>query len=362
MFASSSLTVNARAAFAKEVQRAIDARGKDVRFVAKACWVKADEVQRWRDGVAVPNDLQWKRFVETFWEFIGRSHAGNPRTRCDLVTRLRDAAIAEREAEHQQRKEAREVEAKQQSIKIAEEPMTETDDGVTPRVRRALADLEPGAAVNSAWVAERIGASIDATTKGLAWLERRDEIRRDGECYVVVKLSKIDPRTGKVEVRLPPGSKSKAAAAERATFARGLFMQRPYMPNGGRDGMHQALRDRFGISLNGETLDAIRNEVLASQGRPAVDVQRGGGVRDAETGAPIARAGSAAQIGMADIPRKPTSDVHTAIELLIAAIPNLRTLTITVDDAGEAAVDFTVREVRVVEDRSAMRLSTKPKS
>jgi DNA-binding transcriptional regulator YiaG len=51
-----------------------------------------------------------------------------------------------------------------------------------------------------------------------------------------------------------------------------------------------------------------------------------------------------------------TADIETAAQLVLGAIPNLRTFTITVDDAGEVTVSHTTREVRVVEASGSIKL------
>jgi len=49
----------------------------------------------------------------------------------------------------------------------------------------------------------------------------------------------------------------------------------------------------------------------------------------------------------------------TAAQLVLGAIPNLRTFTITVDDNGEATISHTQREVRVIETSGTLKLPAK---
>ncbi len=48
--------------------------------------------------------------------------------------------------------------------------------------------------------------------------------------------------------------------------------------------------------------------------------------------------------------------VEAAVELILGAVPNLRTFTIAVDDSGEASVDYTVREVVVRETGGSLKV------
>lgn len=49
-------------------------------------------------------------------------------------------------------------------------------------------------------------------------------------------------------------------------------------------------------------------------------------------------------------------DLSAAVRLVIEAMPNLRTMTIDVDDDGEVAVSYKTREVRVVEDSGSLKV------
>lgn len=49
-------------------------------------------------------------------------------------------------------------------------------------------------------------------------------------------------------------------------------------------------------------------------------------------------------------------DVDAAVQLLVDALPNLRTLTITVDDAGEIGIAFKTRRIVEVEEDGERRV------
>lgn len=49
-------------------------------------------------------------------------------------------------------------------------------------------------------------------------------------------------------------------------------------------------------------------------------------------------------------------DLSAAVRLVIESTPNLRSMTIEVDDDGEVAISYKTREVRVVEDSCSMKV------
>ncbi len=53
-------------------------------------------------------------------------------------------------------------------------------------------------------------------------------------------------------------------------------------------------------------------------------------------------------------------DMSAAVRLLLEAMPNLRSMSIDIDDDGEIVIAFKTREVRVVEDSGRMTMRSKP--
>jgi transcriptional regulator with XRE-family HTH domain len=49
-------------------------------------------------------------------------------------------------------------------------------------------------------------------------------------------------------------------------------------------------------------------------------------------------------------------DLAAAVRLVLEAMPNLRSMTIEVDDDGEVSIAFKTREIRVVEDSGALKV------
>lgn len=53
------------------------------------------------------------------------------------------------------------------------------------------------------------------------------------------------------------------------------------------------------------------------------------------------------------------ADIDAAVRMLIEAIPSLRALNIEINEAGEATVNYRIREIRVVEDSGTMNVRTR---
>ena len=62
----------------------------------------------------------------------------------------------------------------------------------------------------------------------------------------------------------------------------------------------------------------------------------------------------------AKAPKSDGGDMDAAIRLLVDAVPNIRSLSIEVDDDGKISVGYRTREVRVVEETGTLSLRVRP--
>jgi hypothetical protein len=136
----------------------------------------------------------------------------------------------------------------------------------------------------------------------------------------------------------------------------------------GPDGLLVLLRNRFGVGLAPEKIKEIKlevhNEIRAM--KPNVPP----GVAIVQATQPSEPTGTlAASVPIPAIPNviataeitphvtsDPSDDIRSAVELVLGALPNLRTFVISVDEHGEASVDYTMREVRVVETGGSLKV------
>lgn len=167
---------------------------------------------------------------------------------------------------------------------------------------------------------------------------------------------------------LPSGWKTQEAVAEREQAARELLTQRPRMPLAGPGGLHETLRERFGVSVHRARLAEIRDEVQREvlkqvipdvQGtwpKPVVDPLAAACVGTTPTYAYEPPAGPSVHLlDGAD----PAEQLTAGIELLREAIPGLAELLLTVDNNGEVDVQYKVREIKVVEKSGSLKLGGK---
>lgn len=150
--------------------------------------------------------------------------------------------------------------------------------------------------------------------------------------------SKPSPRTSVA------GSRSHEAREERINYAKGLLLQRPHIKIQGRDGLKEAIRQRFGVSLSWEILNKIKcafdAEMRVSKSssitvNPVVEVAvKPVGVAAGQVSAPYGEA-------------KVKDTLNQVIDLLLSEIPNLQNLSVKVSESGEASIEYSVREVKI---------------
>lgn len=151
----------------------------------------------------------------------------------------------------------------------------------------------------------------------------------------------------------PPGSYTAAAQERRKAFVRDLVRQRPRIRTQGSDSVVEAVRKAFGIGISPEAVEEIREELRKEQIKAEI-------MRDLPPPAPPTLPAMAAQLmehvtqAAPTLPPAPVqqhepneADIATAVQLILESLPGLQTFTITVDEHGEASVDFQIRKVKV---------------
>ncbi|HEY4057079.1 MAG TPA: hypothetical protein VGM39_10750 [Kofleriaceae bacterium] len=126
----------------------------------------------------------------------------------------------------------------------------------------------------------------------------------------------------------PPAQKNHGNLHRRMEHAKRILRTRPSINVSGKDGLSEEMLRVFGIGISGDTVRELR-KAIAVETAPVTPEP------------PPAKA-----------PPTPTkaADLQAAVDLILAAVPNLSSLTIVVDESGEASADYKVRE-QVVEVR-----------
>ena len=139
--------------------------------------------------------------------------------------------------------------------------------------------------------------------------------------------------------RLPEGARSYEQRSRRIEFARAILRSRPHIPTRGPDGILALIRKEFDVGLSDAEIARARDDV--SRDRRAAEPKASGRSSDNPT---LENSGGAVN----------DADVSAGIELIMGAIPGLRSMTITVDETGAASVDYQIRRVEVTTVSSSL--------
>lgn len=145
-----------------------------------------------------------------------------------------------------------------------------------------------------------------------------------------------------VSYKYPDGAKTTKARNERTEWARAQLKLRPHMPIQGPDGLKTLMRHRFGVALTYDTLAELKREAT---GQVVTETEI---VETEQPSVTVTKPAKVADLG----------DTFTAAtQMVLDAVPNLASFTITVDPAtGEAAVAYTIRQVQVVEQSGSIKV------
>jgi DNA-binding transcriptional regulator YiaG len=126
---------------------------------------------------------------------------------------------------------------------------------------------------------------------------------------------------------VPPVAPTVAPLEEREEFARIILRKSPTVQT---DVLEGILQRKFGAGLPPDRMATLRAEVKA------------------------ARTGIQGTV----VPAMPVNerDIQAAVEMLLEAMPHLKSFTVNIDDAGEVKIDYTVKETRVVEASSTLKI------
>lgn len=308
----------ARQKLAEIIRHHIKESGKNDREVSARVGVPIREVERWKDGTLVPTGHQWKKL-------------------CHMVSRALQTYMpvhrdALREQENDHDMTLRSLQRNGHSQRLSDgKVVTNFGDKLVEAVTAAAA---PPPQIEQA----PLPSQNDTTGQD----QQMDKPRRT---YTAP----------------PPGSRSLEAMVERRAFARSILLQRPAIPSRGEDGLIKLVQTRFGIGISEYEINKLKldmeRERLEAKAR---DLERPAPA----TGQQVVAAAQTAGFTVADVkdiaaavgrqvpvapPPAPAlspgspSDVQAGVELILSAIPNLLTLTIRVDDKGEASVEYDVK-------------------
>ncbi len=300
-----------------------EARDRSLNTTARRCRVSVAMLEAWERGESVPNREQWKQLCRD----------------CDRELRkyaqLYQAARSEMDA-----------------LNKEQEMNNGNRSGTSPpsTVATNLGDKLRGAQVQP-----QIIPRVTTDQVAVVSESNKSESHQLGPISEQAQLGQPDRGHAVDGRRLPPtrppGSTTHNAIEERKLFVRGLLLQRPKMRTSGGDSILEAVRARFGIGIKPDFIDEIRRDLQrdAIERELRAKLEREPGRVPADHPALQAFNRTPAEINAPPVATVAvnTSDVDAAVQLILGAVPNLQTLTISVDDHGEASVDYQIREVKI---------------
>lgn len=320
-----------------------DAKADDHR-VSRTCSVSEKVVARWRTGDEVPGPEQWSKLKRSVHHTFAR-HS-------DLYQ------LARREAEEAAR-EAHRQRVLQQERERDGKPMTPAT-----KINTALGDQLQ---------AVKVPAAPPQTPPALLVVPA-DKVA--AESHVANRDPKAHAEKTSIALRnLPAGWRSREAQERRRAFALEFFRQRPDANVHGADSCDAALIATFGVSCDFRSLNAAKQQARRErEERERKTPSAFAKLAETEFAAAKAAADKQDEIlarGIYDKPatsetiglggftpstRKPEDEIAAAAKLILEAVPNLETFTISVDDKGEASIGYTIRKVVVTSEAGSLKV------
>lgn len=312
---------NARQRLGEVIKFHRTSREWSVREVAKRCKCSVTDVEAFEAGRLVPNGEQWKSLCMG----INRAlHSFND---------LRMRALDEQRAE--------------------QETITRSITNMNNGHHKVGTNL--GAKLGSVQLASVPGSNKPAPDSPTAPTSDARTVNPGQPVTYHAQPTAIPPEptrdTTKLKAALqslPVGWKSRTANEQRRAFALEELRKRPTIRTSGADSLDEMLQRTFGVGLSDSTIRELRAQVqreklkaeILAEMPPVAQVHR---IEATPT------PGTIPAIVDAPIPTGEVNneDLEAAVQLVLGAIPGLQTFTITVDEHGEASVDYQIRKVVV---------------
>lgn len=168
----------------------------------------------------------------------------------------------------------------------------------------------------------------------------------------------------------PEGADQHDARSRRRMFVRDLLTKYPNKRTSGADSVIEHVRKAFGIGVSPEAVEIIREELRSERIKAEIMSQLPPLVGRIEPPIPTKPFGALAEtrtpeqlraLYAPDAEPAPTgevnaADLEAAVQLVLGAVPGLQTFTISVDEHGEASVDYQVRKVVVTTTGGSLKV------
>lgn len=315
---------NARQRLGEVIRHYREEREITKREVSRRCKISEQLVEEWETGRSIPGSDEWKALTR------GMNRALNAYQ--ELYLRAR------KEAEDEDRARAQPNNTNREQPKVTNNPSTK--------------------------ITTNLGAKLAAATAPAPTISIvRDP---DPEQPSHAKITRA------AMLKLPKGWKSHEMLAKRRAFALDILRQRPNISGSGQDSLDELLHKAFGVGLAHYTIAELRAQAkreaadrpmpIASPPPmqwqpPIVPVAAPTILNVPALAKPLDDASVQERIrAEAAVAPAHAGDIETAVQLVLEALPNLQTFTITVDEHGEASVDYQIRKVVITTDGGSFKV------
>lgn len=326
---------NARQRLGELIQHYMDERSMSDHRVSRTCSATPHEVEAWRTGKLVPTPEQWGKLKRSVHHAFGRFAEIYQRARAE-----EDAEARERAAKNME-KEQQKVQKTNPAHKIATSLGDKLAGAGIPHVSDART-VNPGQPV----------AYHNAPVVPIS-------IVRTPDAQPVAPGNNAQVSTRKPRTPAPVGSYGAAAIAKRAEFVRNILRTRPEARTTGRDSIVELVRSTFGVGISPEAIEQLRAEVAAECRSPNTHTEHKPIVPIVEVKTPIDAPPNRAQLDHEQATTAPShgpADISSAVQLILEALPHLQAFTITVDESGEAHVDYQIRKVTITTEGGSLKV------
>lgn len=298
-------------------------RDWSLRDVSRRAKVSQNLVEDWESGKAIPSRDEWKALCQGVNRALQAHHDVYERARNEAETEARERA-AKNEPPKEQPKPMRPDTKINTTLadKLANVTVDEPKPVAPPL--RVVTELHPPPATKkpAPTASEQMGLPV----RGFA---------ADGR--------KLAPTR-------PQGAGSAENVERRKAFVRQLLIANPNKRTQGADSVLEHVRRQFGIGISPDTVDEIREELRRERIKAEI-------IAELPAPVPPTMPAMAAQllehIATPTAPAVPATndpqpgDLEAAVQLIRDALPGLQTFTISIDENGEASVDWQIRKVKI---------------
>lgn len=328
--------LSARQRLGDEIRRAVDRRkGKhDLRSIGNMTGVSVDVIRNWMNGTMTPTGNQWARLKG------GLDHSLAQFSQIWQEARVeQDAAdSAEREIQRRRLEQSQKPGVERKLVSVGDKLVQVSPLVASPPVEpQATPSRPPVVSLDTRNQPQTIGSSQPPPSEGVETMLAMALEQSDKEAAKSRDVPKVATTVSPAVTRLReldremPGWRTSSERAKREAYVEELLSQDGDMS---ARGVNARVQDKFnGAGVVISVVERVRERLRKRQ---SVAKRKRDNDRDDVEEKTMKK-------------KEDASEVSDTVRILLEAIPNLATFSLSVDEQGRAKVSYTTREVRVVE-------------